>query len=217
MQTHEGEVTDTPVTVLAVDDQPANLEAAQRGPDTPRASCPYGDIRTRTHRRFSKLTNPDLVLLDIVMPEMDGYEVCRRIRSTPSTEFLPVVMITASGSEQRLAALEAGRRRLHHQALRPERVGRPGSLPRANQALPRHHRRQADELARWNSELESRVARQVAELRAPIDCADSSHQQLADLVTGDENLLPRHRRQIAVFFATSGTSRPSRRPTNPKR
>ena len=51
----------------------------------------------------------DLVLLDIVMPEMDGYEVCRRIRSRAATEFLPVVMITASGSDQRLAALAARR------------------------------------------------------------------------------------------------------------
>ena len=50
----------------------------------------------------------DLVLLDVLMPGMDGYEVCRRIRSTPRTAFLPVVMITASGSQQRLASLEAG-------------------------------------------------------------------------------------------------------------
>jgi CheY-like chemotaxis protein len=58
--------------------------------------------------RSVEKTPPDLVLLDIVMPGMDGHEVCRRIRSTPLTEFLPVVMITASGSEQRLAALESG-------------------------------------------------------------------------------------------------------------
>jgi len=50
----------------------------------------------------------DLVLLDIVMPEMDGYEVCRAIRADPSTAFLPVVMITASGEQEKRRALEAG-------------------------------------------------------------------------------------------------------------
>ena len=44
--------------------------------------------------------SPDLVLLDVVMPEMDGYEVCRALRDDPATTFLPVVMVTASGSEQ---------------------------------------------------------------------------------------------------------------------
>ena len=50
----------------------------------------------------------DLVLLDIVMPELDGYEVCRRIRSDPATAFLPVVMITASGEQEKRRAVEAG-------------------------------------------------------------------------------------------------------------
>ena len=48
------------------------------------------------------------MLLDILMPGMDGYEVCRRIRSSPGFEFLPVVMITASGDQEKLRAIEAG-------------------------------------------------------------------------------------------------------------
>jgi len=51
---------------------------------------------------------PDLVLLDILMPGLDGYEVCRRIRQDPVTAFLPVVMITASGKEEKVRAIEAG-------------------------------------------------------------------------------------------------------------
>ena len=47
------------------------------------------------------------MLLDVVIPEIDGYEVCRRIRATPATELLPIVMLTASSGEERLRALEA--------------------------------------------------------------------------------------------------------------
>src|SRR5690242_19138394 len=50
----------------------------------------------------------DLVLLDIVMPEMDGYAVCRALRAESATSFLPVVMITASGEQEKIAAIEAG-------------------------------------------------------------------------------------------------------------
>lgn len=56
-------------------------------------------------RQFS----PDLILLDIMMPEMSGYEVCRRLKEDPSTQHIPVVMVTALEDEDsRLKGLEAG-------------------------------------------------------------------------------------------------------------
>jgi class 3 adenylate cyclase len=140
------------------------------------------------------------VLLDILMPEMDGYEVCRRIRSTPATEFLPVVMITASGAEQRLAALEAGADDFVTKPFdKSELLARVASLARIKQ----YHdtiRRQADELAAWNTELETRVTHQVAELERTNRLRHFLSPQLADLVVGDESLLNSHRREIVVLF-----------------
>ncbi|HOT26722.1 MAG TPA: response regulator [Candidatus Ozemobacteraceae bacterium] len=56
-----------------------------------------------------KAEQPDLVILDIAMPEMDGYQVCKLIKSDPASKNIPVVMITALALEQdRKCALEAG-------------------------------------------------------------------------------------------------------------
>src|SRR4029453_16274066 len=142
----------------------------------------------------------DIVLLDILMPDMDGYDVCRRIRSAPATEFLPVVMITASGAEQRLAALEAGADDFVTKPFdKSELLARVVSLARIKQ----YHdtiRRQADELAAWNTELETRVTQQVAELERTNRLRHFLSPQLADLVVGDENMLNSHRREIVVLF-----------------
>jgi class 3 adenylate cyclase/CheY-like chemotaxis protein len=192
-------VTDIPVIVLAVDDQPANLRLldahlSPRGYRVLTASSGADALA------LLQTEDVDLALLDIVMPGMDGYELCRRIRSTPATEFLPVVMITASGSEQRLAALEAG---ADDFVVKPfdkgELLARVASLAR----IKRYHdtiRQQADELAEWNAKLESRVARQVEELERTNRLRRFLSPQLADLVVSDENLLQSHRREIVVVF-----------------
>ncbi|MDO3639097.1 adenylate/guanylate cyclase domain-containing protein [Mycolicibacterium arseniciresistens] len=193
-------MTDEPVTVLAVDDQPQNLRLLDavltpRGYQVLTAQS-GGDALTLLGSR-----DVDLVLLDVVMPELDGYEVCRRIRSDPATEFLPVVMITASGSEQRLAALTAGADDFITKPFdQSELLARVASLAR----IKRYHdtiRRQADELARWNAELEARVAEQVGELERTNRLRRFLSPQLTDLVISDEHLLESHRREIVVLFA----------------
>ena len=98
------------------------------------------------------------------MPEMDGYEVCRRIRATPATEVLPVVMITASGSEEKLKALEAGADDFIMKPFdKAELLARARSLIRIKQYQDTILR-QATELAEWNQQLEQRVEDQVAQL-----------------------------------------------------
>jgi adenylate cyclase len=192
-------VTDIPATVLAVDDQPTNLRLLD-AVLTPRGHRVLTAQSGAEAFALLETEDVDIVLLDIVMPEMDGHEVCRRIRSNPATEFLPVVMITASGSEQRLAALESGADDFVTKPFdQSELLARVKSLAR----IKRYHdtiRQQADELAEWNAELETRVARQVAELERTNRLRHFLSPQLADLVVGDESLLGSHRREIVVLF-----------------
>jgi adenylate cyclase len=92
-------------TILVVDDVPQNvrlLEAvlAPRG---------YAVVTaTSGEEALERVHGVDLVLLDVVMPGIDGYEVCRRVRSDPRTSFVPVVMVTASGEQEKRRAIEAG-------------------------------------------------------------------------------------------------------------
>jgi class 3 adenylate cyclase/CheY-like chemotaxis protein len=195
---------DAALTVLAVDDQSINLRLLD-AVLTPRGHRML--TATSGADALAMLGNEDVgpgvdvVLLDVLMPGMDGHEVCRRIRSAPATEFLPVVMITASGSEQRLVALQSGADDFITKPFdQAELLARVASLAR----IKRYHdtiRRQADELARWNDELEARVKSQLAELERTNRLRHFLSPQLADLVVGDENLLRSHRREIVVFFA----------------
>ena len=58
---------------------------------------------------------PDLVILDVMLPGMDGWEVCRRIHENPATRRIPVLMLTASGGARPPCGLRRGSRRLHEE------------------------------------------------------------------------------------------------------
>ena len=190
-----------PGTILVVDDLPQNvrlLEAVLK---------PRGYVvlaATSGGKALERVASApvDLVLLDIVMPEMDGYAVCRALRADAATRFLPVVMITASGEQEKVAAIEAGADDFIAKPFdQAELVARVQSLIR----IKRYHdtiESQAAELAAWNRELEQRVQQQVEQLERMGRLRRFLSPQLADLVlsSGDESFLESHRRDITVVF-----------------
>ena len=188
-------------TLLLVDDLPQNirlLEAvlAPRG---------YAIVKAESGREaLEKVTAEpvDLVLLDILMPEMDGYAVCRALREDPATRYLPVVMVTASGDQEKVAAIEAGADDFITKPFdQAELVARVSSLLR----IKRYHdtiEAQAAELAEWNRELERRVTEQVEQLERLGRLRRFLSPQVAELVvsSGDDSILESHRREITVVF-----------------
>jgi class 3 adenylate cyclase len=145
---------------------------------------------------------PDLVLLDVVMPGMDGYEVCRSIRERPETKLLPVVIVTAlDPAEERLKGIEAGADDFLTKPIQmTEVLARTRSLLRIRD-LHETVRRQASQLAEWNGKLEERVEQQVQELRRLERLKRFFSPQIAEVVAGDQTgLLQPHRRDVTVVF-----------------
>ena len=110
--------------------------------------------------------NPDLVLLDVVMPQMSGYEVCRAIRANPATQLLPVVMVTAlDPAEERVKGIESGADDFLSKPInQPELLARVKSLLRIR-SLNEEVARQKAELAEVKlSRLRRFLSPKVAEL-----------------------------------------------------
>jgi adenylate cyclase len=194
-------IADVQPKVLVVDDVPQNvrlLEAllASHGYSVTTASTGPEALEKVT------IDLPDLVLLDIQMPGMNGYEVCRRLRADPATRFLPVVMVTSSDTEVRINALEAEADDFITKPFdQQELLLRVRSLVRIKQ----YHdtiQSQAAELAEWNRTLEARVGEQVEELEKMSRLRRFLSPTLAELILSQgENILESHRREIAVLFA----------------
>ncbi len=147
--------------------------------------------------------SPDVVLLDIRMPDVDGYEVCRRIRADPERAFLPIIMVTSAEDEERIRALDAGADDFVAKPLNPpELLARVRSLIRIKQSHDTI-RSQAAELSALNRDLAGRVATQVAEIERLDRLRRFLPAQLAEvaLSSGGDALLENHRREIAVVFA----------------
>jgi adenylate cyclase len=146
---------------------------------------------------------PDLVLLDVVMPNMTGYEVCRKIRENPATMFLPVMMLTGvDANVERINGIEAGADDfLSKPPNHPELLARVRSLIR----IKRLHdtvQAQMHQLSELNQTLETRVREQVGQLERLERLKRFFSPHLAELIVngGAEDPLKSHRGRISVVF-----------------
>lgn len=147
--------------LLVVDDQPANLALLT------------GLLRARGYRirpvpsgplalQAAELSPPDLVLLDISMPEMDGFEVCRRLKADPKLKPIPVIFLSAHGStEDKVEGFRCGGVDF---ITKPFQVDEVEARVRLHLSLARLHR----ELAAANQELDLYAQTAAHDLRTPL-------------------------------------------------
>jgi adenylate cyclase len=146
---------------------------------------------------------PDLILLDIMMPNIDGLEVCRRVKNDAALPFIPVILVTAkASSESVVTGLDAG---ADEYLVKP--IDQAALVARVRSALRikfLHDEVQAnaEHLAVLNRTLEERVAKQVAEIERIGRLRQFLPPQVAELVlsSGGESLLQSHRREVTVVF-----------------
>jgi adenylate cyclase len=138
---------------------------------------------------------PDLVIADIRMPGMDGYELCRRLRAQADTALLPLILITSlEAVDERVRGLEAGADDFLSKPINWEELfARDRSLLRT--------KRLQDEIRALNAALEERVRRQVAELEQLGRLKRFFSRQVVEaIVAGGEEILAPHRREITAVF-----------------
>ncbi|HEV2281271.1 MAG TPA: response regulator [bacterium] len=192
----------TPPLILIADDNPMNVDVLQArlaAHDYELVTAADGEQALAAAREHL----PDLILLDVDMPKMDGLEVCRRLRGDDTLPFMPIIMVTAKAdSADVVAGLDAGSdeyltKPFDGAAL----VARVKSMLRIK-ALHDTVQAQAAQLSEWNRTLEQRVAAQVSEIERMNGLRRFLSPQIAEVIlsAGTDKILESHRREITVAF-----------------
>ncbi len=191
-----------PPLILIVDDNETNRDILHtrlttHGYATIQAGDGEAALDAATRHR------PDLILLDVMMPKLDGIETCRRLKSDRGLPFTPVILVTSrSDTKDVVEGLDAGAdeyltKPVDQQAL----MARVRSVLRLKE-LHDQVQAQAADLAAWNRTLEDRVARQVEEIARVNRLRLFLSPQVAELVvsSGEERVLESHRREVTIVF-----------------
>ncbi len=190
--------------ILVVDDQRANVEMLSellrsRGYDVFAAYDGEEALKRVAENQ------PDVVVSDIRMPVMDGYEFTQRLRDDPATALLPVVLVTSleesDGRDERVKGIECGADDFLAKPVRyAELFARVRSLLRVK-TLQDEVRRQAEELREWNDRLEERVREQVAAIDRLAQMKRFFSPPVAEaIIAGGAGVLEPHRREITAVF-----------------
>jgi class 3 adenylate cyclase len=189
--------------ILVVDDVEENREIVRV-----RLEAQGYEIDTARNGREAlekaRLLLPDLILLDVMMPEMDGIEVTRLLKSDEVLRPIPIILLTAkSGTADIVSGLDAGGDDYLTKPFEPTTlVARVRSLLRIK-SLYDTVQRQAADLATLNRTLEERIATQVNEIERMRELRRFLPPQVADLIMSEgsqSGILDHHRREIVVLF-----------------
>ena len=192
----------TPPRILIVDDNETNrdiLRTRLRTQGYELMEAADGEEALSIARRY----HPDLILLDVMMPKIDGIAACRELKSDANLPFIPIILVTAKADTKDIVAgLEAGAdeyltKPINQSAL----VARVKSMLRVKE-LTDKVREQAADLASWNRTLEDRVAQQLKQIERMDRLKRFLPPQVAELIlsSGDDRLLDSHRREVTVVF-----------------
>jgi adenylate cyclase len=191
-----------PPRILIVDDNATNrdilaMRLATQGYDLHQAAD--GEEALAAAQRLL----PDVILLDVMMPKVNGIEVCRCLKGDASLPFMPIILVTAKAdATDVITGLDAGADEyLTKPVDQAALVARVRSVLRLK-ALHDHSVAKAADLAQWNERLEQRVAEQVDEIRRVGRLRYFLPRQVAKLVLseGGERMLESHRRAVTVLF-----------------
>jgi class 3 adenylate cyclase/CheY-like chemotaxis protein len=200
---------DSKPTILIVDDTPANLDLL--------VEILKADFRTRVATHGDKALElafsrnpPDLILLDIMMPGIDGYEVCARLKANPATRAIPVIFVTAmSEVEDETRGLELGGVDYVTKPISPPIVKARIRTHLAVSAQARELQRmvhqleeQAARLSEFNRTLEVRVAEGVGQVERLGRLKRFFSPSVVDMLLSNsaEDPLKSHRREVAAVF-----------------
>jgi phosphoserine phosphatase RsbU/P len=181
-----GKPAATTSTVLVVDDSPVNIQVLVRTLD----GTGHRILVATNGRSAVEIANrihPDLILLDVMMPEMDGFEVCRTLKTNPATRDIVIIFLSALGEvADKVAGLELGAVDYITKPIQSEEVLARCSNHLAVQRLEREIRKSRDEL---DQELANAAEMQRLILPSPLPQFDgwsfAAHYETSRHVGGD--------------------------------
>ena len=180
--------------ILIVDDGPFNLDLLEQ------ELADYEYVIERAGDGVEALEKtqsfePDVILLDYMMPRMNGLEVVKTLRATPQHQGIPVILLTAKATqEDKVAGLDAG---ADDYVTKPFDSFELLARVRAMMRLKEMH----DTLAEWNRTLAETVQKQVRELERMARLKRYLSPQIAETILGqDDDLFRTHRREITIVF-----------------
>lgn len=201
----------TPPRILVVDDQPQNVQILKdrlEGEDYEILTATTGEAALEMATQLE----PDLILLDVIMPGVDGNEVCRRLKENVALPFMPVIMITAkSNAQDIITGFEAGAdefltKPLDQEALmaRVKSMLRLKSFHDIARDQAAQLEVQAGALERWNETLEHQIRKQMTDLESMGRFKQFLSPPLAEWVRalGDAEPVMHQRREVTVLCCT---------------